>query len=80
MADGGHIEVQPVDEDRYAVQPATHKEPIKPSDLPNGPWQQVEMDFQGPYPNGEYIFVMIDQYSQWPEIKILKKAPNHKQQ
>ena len=36
------------------------------------------MDFQGPYPNGEYIFVMIDQYSRWPEIKVLRKAPNSK--
>ena len=62
-----------------AVQPATHKEPIKPKELPDGPWQRVEMESsQGPYPNGEYIFVMIDQYSRWPEIKVLKRAPNHK--
>ena len=33
------------------------------SELPKGPWQFVEMDFQGPYPNGEYTFVMIDRYS-----------------
>jgi hypothetical protein len=25
---------------------------LKASELPKGPWQFVEMDFQGPYPNG----------------------------
>ena len=34
-----------------AVQPASNEQPIKPSELPSGPWQYVEMDFQGPYPN-----------------------------
>ena len=43
-----------------AVQPASNEQPIKPSELPSGPWQYVEMDFQGPYPNGDYIFIMID--------------------
>lgn len=34
------------------------------------------MDFQGPYPNGEYIFVMMDRYSRWPEIDIFRNAPD----
>ena len=33
-----------------SVRPPIHKEPIQPSKLPQGPWQYVEMDFQGPYP------------------------------
>lgn len=37
-----------------AVQPANNEQPVKLSELPSGPWQYVEMDFQGPYPNGEY--------------------------
>ncbi|CAB4040783.1 uncharacterized protein K02A2.6-like [Paramuricea clavata] len=36
----------------------------------------VEMDFQGPYPNGEYIFIMIDRYSRWPEMAWFRNAPN----
>ena len=44
--------------------------------LPEGPWQYVEMDFQGPYPNNEYIMVMIDRYSRWPEVSVFKNAPN----
>ncbi|XP_028415680.1 uncharacterized protein K02A2.6-like [Dendronephthya gigantea] len=59
-----------------AVQPANNNQPIKPSELPTGPWQYVEMDFQGPYPNGEYIFIMIDRYSRWPEMAWFRKAPN----
>ena len=58
------------------VQDTTTEQPIKPRMLPEGPWQQVEMDFQGPYPNGQYIFVMMDRYARWPEIKVMTKAPN----
>ena len=58
-----------------AVQEGPGEQPIKPNELPSGPWQQVEMDFQGPYPAGEYIFVMIDRYTRWPEAKIMGKAP-----
>ena len=46
-----------------AVQPAHNNQPIKLSESPTGPWQYVETDFQGPYPNGKYIFIMIDRYS-----------------
>ena len=61
-----------------AVQDTRTEQPVKPRALPDRPWQQVEMDFQGPYPNGQYIFVMVDRYSRWPEIKILGRAPNAK--
>ena len=60
------------------TQPSRHHEPIKASELPKGPWQFVEMDFQGPYPNGEYIFVMIDRYSHWPEIAFFRNPPTAK--
>ena len=59
-----------------AVQPASNEQPIKPSELPSGPWQYVKMDFQGPYPNGDYIFIMIDRYSRWPEMVFFRNAPN----
>ena len=36
------------------------------------------MDFQGPYPNGEYIFVVIDRYSHWPEIAFFRQPPTAK--
>ena len=61
-----------------AVQDNSQDQPIKPHELPSGPWQQTEMDFQGPYPTGEYIFVLIDRYTRWPEVKIMQKAPDAK--
>ena len=64
--------------DCLSTQPCRSHEPIKASELPKGPWQFVEMDFQGPYPNGEYIFVMIDRYSSWPEIAFFRQPPTAK--
>ena len=34
------------------------------------------MDIQGSYPNGEYIFIMIDRYSRWLEMTWFRNAPN----
>ena len=31
------------------------KQPVKPHELPKGPWLNVEMDFQGPYLNGDTV-------------------------
>ena len=46
-------------------------EPLKMTPLPNGPWKEVSMDFAGPYPSGEYIMVVIDEHSRFPEVEIL---------
>nr|XP_002730526.1 PREDICTED: uncharacterized protein K02A2.6-like [Saccoglossus kowalevskii] len=45
-------------------------EPLKMSTLPNGPWQEVSADFCGPFPNGKYLLVVIDDYSRYPEVEI----------
>ena len=55
-----------------AVQPTSNEQLIKPSELPSGPWQYVEMDFRV----HTYIFIMIDRYSRWPEIVFFRNAPN----
>jgi hypothetical protein len=46
-------------------------EPLKMTPLPSGPWKEVSIDFAGPYPSGEYIMVVIDEYSRFPEVEIL---------
>ena len=46
-------------------------EPLKMTPLPIGPWKEVSIDFAGPYPSGEYIMVVIDEYSRFPEVEIL---------
>ena len=48
-----------------AVTDSSKKPQVKPHELLSGPWQELEMDLQGPYPTGQYIFAMIDRYSKW---------------
>ena len=47
------------------------RDPIIPTTLPDEPWQSVSMDFLGPFPTGEYLLVMIDDYSRYPEVEII---------
>ena len=46
-------------------------EPLKTNPLPEGPWQEVSADFLGPLPTGEYLLVIIDEYSQFPEVEMV---------
>ena len=48
-----------------------HPEPIKTAPMPNRPWDKVKIDSYGPLPTGQYILVVIDCYSRFPEIEIL---------
>ncbi|CAB4013208.1 Transposon Ty3-G Gag-Pol poly [Paramuricea clavata] len=46
-------------------------EPLKMTQLPSAPWKEVAMDFLGPFPNGEYLLVVIDAFSRFPEVEVL---------
>ena len=46
-------------------------EPLQPTPLPDGPWQNLGIDLCDPYPNGEYLLVAVDYYFRWFEIGIL---------
>lgn len=46
--------------------------PLKRRDMPSQPWEDVAIDFLGPLPSGHYLFVVIDYYSRYKEIKIMK--------
>ena len=48
-----------------------HREPAKMTELPEGPWHTVEIDFCGPFPNGEYALVIPDQYSRYPGVEFV---------
>ena len=39
--------------------------------LPPEPWHTVHIDFSGPFPSGEYLLVVIDAYSCFPEVDIV---------
>ena len=48
------------------------QKPLIVGELPERPWQIIHMDICGPFPSGEYLFTMIDSYSKFPEIVILR--------
>ena len=54
-----------------SVSPHSVPDPIKPSSLPMKPWDEVSMDFCGPFPTGEYFMVVIDDYSRYPVVEKL---------
>ena len=37
-------------------------EPLQPSPLPEKAWTNVAVDFVGPFPIGEYLLVVVDEY------------------
>ena len=49
-------------------------EPLKMTELPDGPWQNVASDLHGPTPSGDYVLVVIDEYSRFPEVEFVKST------
>ena len=48
-------------------------EPLHMTELPQGPWQDIAIDFVGPLPSGDYVFAVTDYYSRYVEISISKR-------
>ena len=46
-------------------------EPLQMSNLPDAPWTEISMDFCGPFPNGCYLMVVMDEYSRFPIVEII---------
>jgi hypothetical protein len=40
-------------------------------ELPDSVWTELSMDFCGPYPNRQYIMVVMDEYSRYPVVETL---------
>ena len=49
-------------------------EPLQMTPLPSGPWKMLAMDFLGPFPLGDYLLVVIDEHSRFPEVEIVKST------
>ena len=41
----------------------TSPEPLMPTALPHGKWQDLRLDLLGPMPHGEYLLVVVDYYT-----------------
>ena len=54
--------------------PNTRPVPLKPQYLPERPWQKLHADFKGPIAGKYYLHVLIDQYSKYPEVDIVKST------
>ncbi|XP_061759305.1 uncharacterized protein K02A2.6-like [Nerophis ophidion] len=55
----------------------TEHQPLQMSELPTGPWKNVSVDFCGPLPCGDYLFVMLDEYSRFPFVEITSSTSAH---
>lgn len=49
-------------------------EPLKMSPLPSAPWEEISADFLGPFQNGDYLLVVMDDYSRFPECEFLRST------
>lgn len=47
-------------------------EPMTRRPLPIAPWIDIAIDFLGPLPTGEFLLVVIDYFSRYMEVKIMK--------
>lgn len=47
--------------------------PMKRRVLPEEPWIDIAIDLMGPLPSGDYLFVVVDYYSRYKEIKICRR-------
>ena len=47
----------------------TQSEPIKPSNIPDKPWDTVSVDFGGVYPDRHYNLVIIDKRTRYPVVE-----------
>lgn len=56
---------------------ATQKLPpaatIQPWEWPKRPWARLHIDYAGPL-NGQMFLVVVDAYSKWMEVKMVKQA------
>lgn len=53
---------------------STKFEPIGSTEMPEGPWDLVSIDFYGPVRCGKYLLVIICEYSRYPIVKILSSV------
>ena len=53
-------------------------EPQVRSKFPDKPWEDLAADLMGPLPNGESLLVLVDYYSRYIEVVILKSTTSEK--
>ena len=49
-------------------------EPLSPTPLPDGPWVDVATDLMGPLPSGHSLLVVVDYFTRYYEVAVLKST------
>ena len=44
------------------------------ADLPRQPWEEVAVDQMGPLPSDEHLLVLVDYYSRWMEVDVIRST------
>ena len=57
-----------------AAQARTETEPLKPTELSAGPWQDLHADYKGPIGKEYDLHEFIDQYSKFPVVQVVKST------
>ena len=47
-------------------------DPIRVTELPNGPWEDLACDILGPLDNGDNVLVLVDYYSRYYEVRYMR--------
>ena len=60
------------------VSSPVNPEPIRSTPLPRGPWQDLAIDLLGPLPSGDSVLVVVDYFSRFYEIGIMRSTTSEK--
>ncbi|XP_064629303.1 uncharacterized protein K02A2.6-like [Lineus longissimus] len=53
-------------------------EPIRSTQLPSEPWEDIAVEFLGPLPQGDMVLVVVDYYSRYYELEVMKTTTAEK--
>ena len=56
----------------------TNPEPLQMSALPKGHWMNIYLDLCGPLPSGNYLVVIVDEYSNYPIVETTRSLAAEK--
>ena len=45
---------------------------VKPTPMPQRPWEDLALDILGPLPSGENLLVLVDYHSRWIEVDVVR--------
>ena len=60
------------------VSSPANPEPIKSTPLPSGLWQHLAVDLLGPLPSGESVLVIVDYFSRYYEVEVMRSTTSEK--